>query len=142
MLLLKRFFVAILAALISAIASAEEPDGAEVFRRDVQPILTAHCVECHGPTKQENGLRLDFGAAILRGGDNGRGWPFGGTIFYSRVYQRVFGVAGVASITRLTIVLDEEEQIVCTDVKIAPHGLLYSTEHTISVGQDAGAEDA
>jgi predicted phage baseplate assembly protein len=78
----------------------------------------------------------------LRGGDNQRGWPFGGTIYYSRVYQRVFNVAGVASITRLTIVLDEEEQAACTDVPIARHGLLYSTDHTISVGQDAGAEDA
>src|SRR6187401_1455330 len=52
-------------------ASAAEEESAEIFSRDVRPILTAHCVECHGPTKQENGLRLDFGAAILRGGDSG-----------------------------------------------------------------------
>ena len=69
----------------------------------------------------------------LRGGDDGKGWPFGGTIHYSRVYQRVFGVAGVASIARLVIVLDGEEQAECTDVPIQQHGLLFSTGHVISV---------
>jgi ankyrin repeat protein len=29
------------------------------FVRDVQPILREHCVECHGPTQQMRGLRLD-----------------------------------------------------------------------------------
>jgi mono/diheme cytochrome c family protein len=65
-------FVASVLGMAAAAALAEEPRGAaEAFRRDVQPILTAHCVECHGPKKQENGLRLDYGAAVLRGGDNG-----------------------------------------------------------------------
>ena len=39
----------------------------------------------------------------LTGGDDGQGWPFGGTIFFSRVNQRVFTVTGVQSITRLVI---------------------------------------
>ena len=76
----------------------------------------------------------------LRGGEQGSGWPFGGTIHYSRVYQRVFAIAGVASITRLVIVLDDEEQRACTDVPIERHGLLYSTDHAISVAYDV-AED-
>jgi predicted phage baseplate assembly protein len=76
----------------------------------------------------------------LRGADDGKGWVFGGTIHYSRVYQRVFSVPGVASITRLTIVLDDEEQDRCTDVPIARHGLLFSAEHAITVGYDV-AED-
>jgi ankyrin repeat protein len=29
------------------------------FARDVQPIFRAHCVECHGPSQQMRGLRLD-----------------------------------------------------------------------------------
>ena len=70
----------------------------------------------------------------LRGGEDGHGWPFGGTIHYSRVYQRVFGVPGVGSIARLIIVLDDEEQTECRDVPIARHGLLYSLEHQLQVG--------
>ncbi len=29
------------------------------FDRDVKPIFAKHCVSCHGPEKQKNGLRLD-----------------------------------------------------------------------------------
>jgi len=62
----------VMISIAATAAIADEPrQDAEIFSRDVQPILTAHCVECHGPKKQENGLRLDFGTAILRGGDNG-----------------------------------------------------------------------
>ena len=76
----------------------------------------------------------------LRGGENGSGWPFGGTIHYSRVYQRVFAVPGVASIARLVIVLDGEEQRECADVPIERHGLLYSTDHALSVAYDASED--
>jgi predicted phage baseplate assembly protein len=76
----------------------------------------------------------------LHGGENGRGWPFGGTIHYSRVYQRVFAVPGVASITRLVIVVDDEEQRECADVPIERHGLLYSTDHAISVAYDVSED--
>jgi len=76
----------------------------------------------------------------LRGGENGGGWPFGGTIHYSRVYQRVFAVPGVESIARLVIVLDDEEQRECADVAIERHGLLYSTDHSISVAYDASED--
>ena len=69
----------------------------------------------------------------LRGGEDGQGWPFGGRIFYSRVYQRVFAVPGVASITRLVVALDGIEQPECTDVSIAASGLLSSGEHQVSV---------
>jgi mono/diheme cytochrome c family protein len=35
---------------------------------DVHPILTEHCVSCHGPEKQKGGLRLDSREAALAGG--------------------------------------------------------------------------
>jgi len=41
------------------------------FARDIQPILTAHCAECHGRSKQESGLRLDRRENLLSGGDHG-----------------------------------------------------------------------
>src|SRR5262249_5104025 len=69
----------------------------------------------------------------LRGGDDGQGWPFGYPIYYSKLYQRVFGVPGVASITALTLTVDGEEKPACTDVAIAPHALVFSTEHAIAV---------
>src|SRR4029077_20483368 len=29
------------------------------FARDVRPLLREHCLECHGPSQQMRGLRLD-----------------------------------------------------------------------------------
>jgi predicted phage baseplate assembly protein len=68
----------------------------------------------------------------LRGGDEGLGWPFGATIYYSKVHQRVFAERGVASITRLTISVDGEEQQTCTDVPIARNGLVFSSAHSVA----------
>ena len=41
------------------------------FAADIQPILKAHCYKCHGPDKQESGLRLHVKSAAMAGGDNG-----------------------------------------------------------------------
>ena len=54
-------------ALVGSLAHGDEPR--VDFRRDVQPIFAAHCVGCHGPTKQKGGLRLDRKDAALDGGD-------------------------------------------------------------------------
>ena len=40
------------------------------FVRDVRPILTKHCYECHADKKQKSGLRLDIKSEALKGGDN------------------------------------------------------------------------
>ena len=69
----------------------------------------------------------------LKGGEDGLGWPFGGTIYYSRVNQRCFTIPGVASVTNLMIELDGEEIPPCTDVIINKAGLLFATEHQIDV---------
>ncbi len=41
------------------------------FDADIKPILAAHCVKCHGPTRQKGGLRLDNGAHAKDGGNTG-----------------------------------------------------------------------
>jgi hypothetical protein len=69
----------------------------------------------------------------LKGGEDGQGWPFGGTIFYSRVSQRIFTVPGVQSIKRLVIFLDGTETQFCSDVTINEAGLLFSTSPQIEV---------
>ena len=69
----------------------------------------------------------------LNGGEDGNGWPFGATIFYSRVYQRVFTVPGIQSIERLVITLDGEAAPECANVPIGDGVLLYSIEHDVNV---------
>ncbi len=43
------------------------------FNRDVRPILSDHCFQCHGPDakKRHGGLRLDDSQSALAGGDSG-----------------------------------------------------------------------
>ncbi len=36
------------------------------FERDIRPLLHARCVECHGPEKQQAGLRLDSKAVAVK----------------------------------------------------------------------------
>ena len=53
---------------VSKISPADEQVD---FARDVLPVFRRVCWECHGPKKQEGGLRLDQREALHRGGDSG-----------------------------------------------------------------------
>jgi mono/diheme cytochrome c family protein len=64
--------------LAAAVAVAEDrrptspADGAAFFEGQVQPILKAHCLSCHGgETKVKGGLKLTSRADVLRGGRSG-----------------------------------------------------------------------
>ena len=49
-------------------AAPESP----LFSTKVRPILAARCYTCHGPEVQQNGLRLDSLAGVLKGSDSGK----------------------------------------------------------------------
>jgi hypothetical protein len=63
--------------LAAASSQADEPPAAvtpeqeRFFEEKVRPLLSANCFECHGPKKQESGLRLDSRSAVIDGGDSG-----------------------------------------------------------------------
>lgn len=52
------------------------PEGAVAeridFLRDIEPILSKHCISCHGPRKQKGKLRLDRKDLAFKGGVSGR----------------------------------------------------------------------
>jgi ankyrin repeat protein len=58
------------------------------FARDVQPIFRQNCIGCHGPTKQNNGLRVDRRSSMLKPGSR-RVVP--GNTENSFLYHRVAG---------------------------------------------------
>lgn len=60
------------------VSSAASPKPADVplrgelrwtgsYAQDIQPTFNAYCVPCHGPTKAENGLRLDTYEGVMKG---------------------------------------------------------------------------
>ncbi len=71
----------------------------------------------------------------LTGGEDGQGWPFGGTIFYSDVYRVLLGVRGVSRLrdNQLVIWLDDERQTFCRDVEIGQGELVWNDGHDIKV---------
>jgi hypothetical protein len=69
----------------------------------------------------------------LIGGETGQGWPFGGTIFFSRIYQRILGIPGVDHIEKVLITVDAQEYPACQDVQIKVAALVFSTEHEVLV---------
>jgi ankyrin repeat protein len=75
-------------ALIAWAAFAQAPAKVD-FRRDVQPLLKANCVGCHGPTQQMNNYRLDRRRDAMRGGTIAVLSP--GNSAGSRLYRRLIG---------------------------------------------------
>jgi predicted phage baseplate assembly protein len=69
----------------------------------------------------------------LVGGDDGTGWPFGGTIFFSRVFQRLLDVPGVSLVESVSIALDTAAGVSCQDVALNQGELLFSGQHQIVV---------
>jgi ankyrin repeat protein len=71
-------------------AAPSSPASGKVdFRRDVQPLLKQYCIDCHGPSQQMHGFRLDRRRDAMRGGTIvmiTRGNSAG-----SRLYQKLIG---------------------------------------------------
>ncbi|MGN6544635.1 MAG: DUF1549 domain-containing protein, partial [Aureliella sp.] len=57
----------LMALAMPAIASADDVD----FATTIQPLLAKRCYSCHGPDKQEGGIRLDQRATLLEAADSG-----------------------------------------------------------------------
>lgn len=70
-----RFTLAVaLAVIADCPLQAELPppaSGPVDFEKDILPILSKHCLGCHGDKEQESGLRVDRRSSLLRGGDSG-----------------------------------------------------------------------
>jgi mono/diheme cytochrome c family protein len=65
--------VALLALIAAGQAWGAAPDEEAVvfFEKEVRPLFVAKCLKCHGPKKQQAGLRLDSRAGLMKGGDSG-----------------------------------------------------------------------
>jgi mono/diheme cytochrome c family protein len=62
---------ALLGSAASVQPPAVSPQAAEFFESRVRPVLAEHCFTCHGPKRQQAGLRLESRAALVKGSDSG-----------------------------------------------------------------------
>jgi hypothetical protein len=74
-----------LATLVLASVTAAAPID---FEQEIEPILRAHCLDCHGPLKQSAGLRLDSRSGAEAGGVSGLP-VLGGTLETNELWRRV-----------------------------------------------------
>jgi mono/diheme cytochrome c family protein len=56
---------------VMPVAAHPQGEGFGTFVDDIRPILAARCYQCHGPELQQNDLRMDSLAALLKGSANG-----------------------------------------------------------------------
>jgi hypothetical protein len=67
--------VLLLLSVAASLAGAEPPkptaEQSQFFETNVRPLLLERCHRCHGPRKQQGGLRLDARESVLKGGDSG-----------------------------------------------------------------------
>jgi ankyrin repeat protein len=73
---------------LSTALSQQVPNKVD-FRRDVQPLLKQYCIECHGPSQQMHGFRLDRRRDAMKGGTNTMIKP--GNSTGSRFYNKLIG---------------------------------------------------
>ncbi len=79
------FVVVLLCA--ASLATGTEAAKSE-FVRDVRPILE-RCIKCHGPEKQQGGLRFDSRAGALVAGDTGSNAITPGNVDKSEIIRRI-----------------------------------------------------
>src|SRR5687768_415029 len=60
------------AAQAAAAPAAPDADGAKHFDAKIAPLLTRHCLECHGPEKKKGRLDLSRQETAFAGGKSGK----------------------------------------------------------------------
>jgi predicted phage baseplate assembly protein len=70
----------------------------------------------------------------LTGGDDGKGWQFGGAIDFSETYRQIFDVDGVDRIdtSSMKTYLDQILQASCSNVLLEPDELVFSLDHAVT----------
>lgn len=69
--MLKSAFATALAFCLFATSAIAADDAKIDFARDIEPILSASCVRCHGRGQAKGGLKIDTRETLLAGGDSG-----------------------------------------------------------------------
>ena len=69
----------------------------------------------------------------LTGGEERKGWPFGGAIRYPALLRLVSGIEGVRAVGRLNVVIDGFRVASCSDYMLAPDSLLWPEGNSVTV---------
>lgn len=124
---------AVAPAGVEVVAAVPEYHSVAVSAR----VLLAKGVDV-GPTIERALAALNTYFDPLAGGDDGRGWPFGGALVHVAIARRLLAVDGVIAIPELDLIVDGEFVDDCSNVAIPAHSLVWPGAHQI-VPIDRGA---
>jgi uncharacterized membrane protein len=71
-----------------AASGANTPSANSIYAKQINPILDANCVACHGEAKSQGGLRMDSYDQLMRGGKDGA-VVVAGNAEKSALFQRI-----------------------------------------------------
>ena len=73
----------------------------------------------------------------IQGGEQGRGWPFGGTLLHNALVRRLLSrVEDLQSVSALNLVVDGQTLAACADFVPEPHHLLWPDIHELLVEEE------
>jgi predicted phage baseplate assembly protein len=101
----------------------------------VQARVIAAPSAAAGPLQQTLETKLLNYFHPLLGGNDGKGWKFGDTIYFSEVFRQILVTDGVLRIEAggVKIFLDDEQQNSAQDIPLRADELVYSLKHTVIV---------
>ena len=102
-----KHWVGVIAFLFGAVGPVYSYQSVD-YLRDVKPVFASNCYGCHGAKVQMAGLRLDTGAAILKGSMSGP-VVVPGSSAESKLIRAVTGAEGAVRMPFKKPPLKEEE---------------------------------
>ena len=73
----------------------------------------------------------------LKGGNDGIGWPFGGTLHYQSLVRRLTNINDLTAVPTLNIIADGLRSLRCRDFVPEPHALFWPEIHQVVVQEVA-----
>ncbi len=133
-----------LAAVSRYLSERIAPAGVEVVaaaprfhRVGVRASLTIAAGADDGSVIRQFLAELDAYFDPIQGGEQGRGWPFGGTVFHSNLIRRLLSrVENLRAVSGLNLVVDGQTLAACADFVPELHQLLWPDIHELLVQEE------
>jgi predicted phage baseplate assembly protein len=138
---------ATLDAVARHLAESQAPAGVEVVAAaphfhevSVRATLVVAATADYGEVLRATLRELDAWLDPLTGGEDGGGWPFGGTIQHAALVRRVIArVPGLTALGTLNLTVDGETLGACADFTPRPHSLFWPLPHELRVAEGVRA---